>query len=107
MTFELDRLGVVATLNSADAKRLLEQEARRLVRSAAANAPRGAHAGQHVAKSYKSTPARSTPTGAEADVYTDDPFGHLVEWGSVNNPIYAPLRRAASQRGFRLTETPK
>lgn len=25
-----------------------------------------------------------------------DPFGHLVESGSINNPPYSPLRRAAA-----------
>lgn len=27
-------------------------------------------------------------------VYNRDPFAHLVEYGSVNNPVYAPMRRA-------------
>lgn len=30
---------------------------------------------------------------------TVDPFGHLVEWGSVNNAAYAPLRFGASDVG--------
>lgn len=29
-------------------------------------------------------------------VGTEWPFAHLVEWGSVNNPPQAPLRRAIS-----------
>jgi hypothetical protein len=31
-----------------------------------------------------------------------DPFGHLVEWGSKNNPPYAPLRRGVLAAGLRL-----
>ena len=27
-------------------------------------------------------------------VYNRDAFAHLVEYGSVNNPVYAPMRRA-------------
>lgn len=30
---------------------------------------------------------------------TTDPAGHIVEWGSINNPPYAPLRRAAESVG--------
>lgn len=33
--------------------------------------------------------------------------GHWVEWGSANNPPYAPLRRAVRAAGLRLEETPK
>lgn len=30
---------------------------------------------------------------------TTDRFGHLVEWGSRNNPAYAPLRSAGADVG--------
>ena len=36
-----------------------------------------------------------------------DSAGHLVEWGSVNNPPHAILRRAVRAVGISLTETPK
>lgn len=32
---------------------------------------------------------------------------HIVEWGSVYNPAYAPLRRAVQTVGLRLSEAPK
>ena len=32
-------------------------------------------------------------------VYSDDPFGHLVEWGSSKNPPYAPFRRTLRRFG--------
>ncbi len=32
---------------------------------------------------------------------------HMVEWGSVNNVAYAPLRRAVRAAGFHLKEAPK
>lgn len=32
---------------------------------------------------------------------------HLVEWGSVNNEPYAPLRRGVAAAGLRLHEAPK
>lgn len=31
-----------------------------------------------------------------------DPFWHLIEFGSVNNPAYAPLRRGLRASGLRL-----
>lgn len=34
-----------------------------------------------------------------------DHAGHLMEWGSVNNPAHAPLRRGAQAAGLRLEET--
>jgi len=36
-----------------------------------------------------------------------DPFAHLVEWGSANNPPYAPLRRGVLGAGLRFEEQPK
>ena len=35
-------------------------------------------------------------------IATSDPFGHLVEYGSRNNPAYAPLRRAVQSIGLRV-----
>ena len=40
-------------------------------------------------------------------VVTLDPFWHLVEFGSANNPTYAPLRRGIRAAGLRLAESPK
>lgn len=44
--------------------------------------------------------------GLQVRAETTDPFGHLVEFGSVNNPPYSPLRRGAAEVG-RLDEAPK
>jgi hypothetical protein len=38
---------------------------------------------------------------------TNDFAGHMVEFGSVNNPPYAPLRKGVRAAGLRLDETPK
>ena len=37
-------------------------------------------------------------------VGSHDPFGHMVEWGSINNPAYAPIRRGVLAAGLRLDE---
>jgi hypothetical protein len=42
--------------------------------------------------------------GVEVRVVNTDHGGHLIEWGSVNNPPYAPLRRAVHSVGLRLVE---
>lgn len=34
-------------------------------------------------------------------VWNGDPFAHLMEWGSVRNPAYAPIRRAVRASGMR------
>lgn len=36
-----------------------------------------------------------------------DPFWHLVEFGSTNNPTYAPLRRGIRAVGLRLDQSPQ
>jgi hypothetical protein len=33
-----------------------------------------------------------------------DPFAHLVEWGSIHNPAYSPLRRGVTAAGLHLRE---
>ena len=38
-------------------------------------------------------------------VVSTDPFFHLIEWGSVNNPAYAPFRRGIRAAGLRLDES--
>lgn len=40
-------------------------------------------------------------------IMNTDPFAHLVEWGSVKNVAYAPLRRAARALGFKIHEAAK
>jgi hypothetical protein len=45
--------------------------------------------------------------GEMIGIRTTDPFGHLGEFGSVNNRPYAPLRRGVVAAGLRLQEQPK
>lgn len=44
----------------------------------------------------------STPFRHYWRVYSDDPFGHLVEFGSVKNPAYAPFRRVLRAAGGKV-----
>lgn len=38
-------------------------------------------------------------------IVNTDYAAHLIEWGSVNNPPFAPLRRGAAAAGFGIGET--
>jgi hypothetical protein len=40
-------------------------------------------------------------------VRNTDPFAHLVEWGSINNSAYAPIRRAIRTSGLRYVPNPE
>ena len=43
--------------------------------------------------------------GDEVYVSNTDHGAHLDEWGSVNNPAYAPMRTAVRAAGLRLEES--
>lgn len=60
--------------------------------------PRGGHVADHI---------RVVEEDGEVRVAIRDPFGHLVEWGSRNNPPYAPLRRGVQAAGLRFREQQK
>lgn len=45
--------------------------------------------------------------GLVVPVESTDSFAHLVEFGSVNNEPYAPLRRAVRNLGLKVVEVPK
>lgn len=45
--------------------------------------------------------------GDRVVVQTTDFAGNVIEFGSVNNPPYAPMRRAISALGLRLESVPK
>jgi hypothetical protein len=42
--------------------------------------------------------------GTKILVANHDHGGHLDEWGSINNPPYAPLRRGVRSAGLRFRE---
>jgi hypothetical protein len=47
---------------------------------------------------------RLTKTPTTRRVGNTDFAAHLVEWGSVNNPAYSPLRRGVRAVGLRFDE---
>ncbi len=44
-----------------------------------------------------------TPTGAR--VVSDDPAANVIEWGSVNNIPFGPLRKGAETSGAHYVDT--
>lgn len=42
--------------------------------------------------------------GKDLYLVNTDAGGHLDEWGSINNPAYAPLRNGVRRAGFDLIE---
>lgn len=44
------------------------------------------------------------PARTRRRIYSRDPFWHLIEWGSINNPPYGPMRHGARETGLRFDE---
>lgn len=76
----------------------LEVAARAAKRQAEAASPKGGPAPGYAAR-FRVT------TGATVRLENLDIAAHIVEWGSANNPPYAPLRRGTRAAGLRITET--
>jgi hypothetical protein len=63
-------------------------------------------AAKGVARSIRLTGAYERSLKVDgARLLTTDPAGHLIEWGSKNNPPHAPLRKAAEQVGAVYEDT--
>lgn len=98
--------GVDDLFDSSATRRMVREGAVELAEGAAELAPDGGP-GKGVRETYRATQADVEPDRIVATAYTTDPFGHLVEFGSINNPAYAPLRRAALRLGLRTRLAPK
>lgn len=100
MKFVADPAGMRHLERSAGVRREIGRAASRVARSAVGAAPRGA-TGDYAQSVHVLEIAGRTY------VRTNDFAGHMVEWGSVNNPPYAPIRRGVKAAGLRLEETNK
>lgn len=52
----------------------------------------------------KSGPVLVLTNGLNFAVSNVGPMGHMDEWGTINNPPYAPLRRAVEASGLEFDE---
>ncbi len=66
-------------------------------------AKRAAEAARVIGESIRLTGAYAKSIDTDGTrLVSLDPFAHLVEFGSVNNPVHAPLRKAAEQVGAKV-----
>lgn len=77
-------------------KRVEQDYARRAQSQARTIAESLAPGGSEIASTYEADENR---------LLTTHEAGHIVEWGSVNNPAYAVLRRAALATGAKFRDT--
>lgn len=94
--------GQAAFLASREVGTYLDRLGKRVARTTRTETPLGR---THDAwKSIGSTGPTMTVAGPEVTVYSTDPFWHLIEFGSVNNPAYAPMRRAVARHGLNFRD---
>jgi hypothetical protein len=94
----------MAEMRQAPEYREALEESADLVRAHASRFAEQAHAPWM--KSQSETITVVTDADDVAVVNTDH-GGHLMEWGSKNNPAHAPLRRAVRAAGLHFEESPK
>jgi hypothetical protein len=87
--------------------RLLLARAIDVKKGIAGNLPSGATGGKRVSSYSRKAYAEIEGAGrdAHAVVGTKWRLGHIIEFGSVNNPAYAPLRKSVRQTGLKFEES--
>lgn len=101
MRFRLNDAGVERFVNGAPVVRHLEHVADDVKRAVEVEAERFART-HFFARSIRRTGVVRTFTGLRATVYSVDFARHWIEFGSRNNPAYAPVRKAISALRLRL-----
>lgn len=79
-----------------------DDAADKILRAVQRNAPE--RSGYYRRKLRKVRAERS-PDGYEARVVSDDPFAHLIEFGSAKNPPYRPLTKGVRDAGYEFKDT--
>lgn len=91
--------GPGAAKHLTDTAKALADEAERLTPVGSSN--------RHAAETLTSTGAEIENGELVARAGSTYPFWHLIEFGSVNNPPYRPLTRAAENLGLDFTDSGK
>jgi hypothetical protein len=117
--------GTIAQLLATDPamQRALESVATNLVSQAVANSPVGRSRSRLPRRGQGRRRGTGGPEATSSGYYrrhfelnryrggwrvrNTDPFAHLVEWGSINNSAYAPIRRAIRTSGLRYVPNPE
>lgn len=106
MDFAPNTAGIASITQTREARAALADAAKTVATEAVRNAPIGnAERGVH----YQDTIHGGAPyTGDDgalvAEVYTTDPNGALIEFGSVNNPPYRTITGAAQECGLTVDD---
>lgn len=90
--------------NSPGMRRMLKGAAEAVQDGIAAELPSGRTGGRRVAPYATQSFATVQGTGRDAHgvAGTRWKLAHIIEFGSINNPAYAPLRKAAIRTGMRF-----
>lgn len=99
MAFKLNASGIDEIVGGGGTIRMLEEVAAKVSDGVEDEAP--VETG-HFQGSVRVLPVERTSRGASITVDSTDFAAHLVEWGSVHNPPYAPFRKAAARLGLKL-----
>lgn len=98
--FTVNRGVEAELLAGADMRSMLGRVGDSVQGAVPSHLPSGAGGGRAVAPFARRMYVRPSSDGVQ--VGTRWRLGHIIEYGSVNNPAYAPLRRAAQALGLRL-----
>lgn len=103
--FTQDRAGIARLMRGREIGHHVDRAAQAAADAARAHAPVGPGLGSgSYEDSIRAEPARLGPDGWSAELVSDDPFWHLIEFGSVNNPPYRPLTRGTQDAGLDFTD---
>lgn len=99
--FRLNQSGVLELTNSARVVAYLDTAGDVVKQTVEAQSAGFAHT-RHFSRSIRKTGVTKGATGPRITVFSTDWFAHGIEYGSINNPAYAPFRRACASLGLRV-----
>lgn len=100
-TFVPNKKGLDRLVRGDGVRDLVNHKTNRVLADAQVSAPR--HTGDYE-RSLGSNGAHLTVDGWQGEVFSTDPFWHLIEFGSVNNPPYRTLSKAVTSAGLKFTD---
>lgn len=96
-TFSLNSAGIKELASSSGMAAIATQVGAQVAAVAQANSPTKD-------TQFQVLEVRQEEDGVVVSVGSRWSFAHLIEWGSVNNQPYAPLRKAVSSLGLKFEE---
>lgn len=105
MRFRPNQRGIDELVNSRQVGTYLESlghQVKREIEQEAAQFSRQNAAKRRFQKSIVVHEPVRTPRGQRVTVASKDFAAHIIEYGSANNPAYAPFRKVMRRLGYRL-----